>query len=1594
TPPTSPSTFSILYTLSGIYTVGPTGDYATIEAAINALNNSGIGSGGVTINVPAGHTETFSTQTAGILNATGTLANPIIFQKCGTGANPMITAATGTTTNSDGIIKIAGGDYITFDSIDVQENIANLTPTTQMEWGYAIVKGSSIPPVNGCQFVTIKNCSITLNKSNTASVGIYSGNHLATETSSVLVTVSSDATNNCKIQGNTISNVYVGISLNGYAAVADLSLYDLNNEISGNYISNYGGGSNLALGITTIYNGSLKVDSNNITGGTANNTVYGIYITTANSQDITISSNRIYELKTSNTTVNSQVPIYCNAGSTPNNNTVLIYNNLIENCYHYSTSDGKFYGIRTTSAPTYLIIRKNIIRNDTLRGSTTSGFLSGISVESNAVNCKIDSNEISSNAIASNSTSSFPFYGVLINNGAVNTVFSINNNFIYNNSFNYTSSSGVFYGIYNTMGNATESYFKNSIYNNTHLGTGAVYGISLNTASGTATKSIYNNSIYNLTGKSTIYGIYSNNGNPANCYNNLIYGLETSSTSGGSYGISVAPGPSLFQIYNNIIYGLKATTASNADAIRAINITSTTILSTIGIYYNSIYLDATSSGTNFGTSGIYHTANATATTATLDMRNNIIVNNSTANGTGITVAYRRSNINLSNFNTVSNNNLFYAGIPSTKNLIFYDGTNSDQTLSTYQARVSPRESESVTEMPPFINTAFLPYNLHIDFNISTQAESRGQKITSPAITTDFDGDIRWGETAYIGTGTSTDIGADEFELVSTLDITATALLSPDNINGCYSNAETVTVTVKNNASTTIDFSVNPLTVTTDITGAAITNLTRTINTGTLAPNTTLNVDMSSTLDMTAAGIYTFIASTNVVGDVNTANDTMAVNKTKTDLAVGGTANGSQAVCQNSLPSDITLSGNVGSVVKWQKSADIAFTTPIDYTNNTTTLSGAEIGFLSATTYFRAYVQNNTCTDAFSSIATINIQDVPTSLNTITITPTSAKIGWIGFAYGFEIEYGVAPYNFTGISTETGITSNSITISGLNQATSYQYKVKAICTGGGSSEWSAIGDFTTTTVPTPGLWTGAISIDWSVAGNWSDNNVPGTSTNVIIPSSAINQPHITTPITSAPSICNNLTINAGAVLIIDAGKALSVNGTITNNAGTTGLQIKSSNAGSGSLLHTTAAINASVERFIPHTNTDEFHMLASPVAAQSISPDFNQLDGFYLWNEATANWIGYSDGSFASENGGSNFVPGKGYAVSYPSAITKTFAGALNQGNINIPLSFTAGTYGGWNFVANPYPSSINWDAAGGWTRTDLDDAGGGENAMWIWNAGLGNYGTYISNAGTGTGTNDVTADIPLSQGFWVKAINTGTLGMTNAVRSHSSQAFLKSSSSAFDRVRLTVTGTTNSYSDEIIVKFGNADDLGGAPKMFSIDLTAPSLYSTKMNKNWSINYLTTIAQNNIIPVGFKSGVSGNYTLHASELNSSTTPTYIYLKDLAINSITDLNQNADYTFSASTTDNPMRFQLLFELSPLRISNNTILNTSIYLYDNTIYINSNETIHEIAIYNTLGKLIKTFANGLKITIDMKENATGYYFVRVVTAKNVYSEKVLVK
>ena len=67
--------------------------------------------------------------------------------------------------------------------------------------------------------------------------------------------------------------------------------------------------------------------------------------------------------------------------------------------------------------------------------------------------------------------------------------------------------------------------------------------------------------------------------------------------------------------------------------------------------------------------------------------------------------------------------------------------------------------------------------------------------------------------------------------------------------------------------------------------------------------------------------------------------------------------------------------------------------------------------------------------------------------------------------------------------------------------------------------------------------GAIDTDWNNSDNWTTAYIPGIYSNVTIPAAPVNQPHVTASPLS-PARCNDLTIESGAVVTIDAGKALT------------------------------------------------------------------------------------------------------------------------------------------------------------------------------------------------------------------------------------------------------------------------------------------------------------------------------------------------------------------------------------------------------------------------------------------------------------------------
>lgn len=115
-----------------------------------------------------------------------------------------------------------------------------------------------------------------------------------------------------------------------------------------------------------------------------------------------------------------------------------------------------------------------------------------------------------------------------------------------------------------------------------------------------------------------------------------------------------------------------------------------------------------------------------------------------------------------------------------------------------------------------------------------------------------------------------------------------------------------------------------------------------------------------------------VTYTLTVRDANGIAATDTAQIVVTEQSVGGVAEGDQIICAGSTPEAVTLTGNTGAVVRWERSISLAFTNPAFINNTTTTLTGAEIGNITSTRYIRAVVQNGSCGVVYSEPVSIAV----------------------------------------------------------------------------------------------------------------------------------------------------------------------------------------------------------------------------------------------------------------------------------------------------------------------------------------------------------------------------------------------------------------------------------------------------------------------------------------------------------------------------------------------------------------------------------------------------------------------------------------------
>ncbi|KAF0130228.1 MAG: hypothetical protein FD155_2014 [Bacteroidetes bacterium] len=302
--------------------------------------------------------------------------------------------------------------------------------------------------------------------------------------------------------------------------------------------------------------------------------------------------------------------------------------------------------------------------------------------------------------------------------------------------------------------------FNTTIQNLTRIGSGTTAPAAISTLSGNPSEPLTGDFIFhdiniiNATSSFTsVYGCYfSARKATYYIYNNLIKNITA--TGGGSNtadGIIVFGTDIIANVYNNMVSGIAApaTAISGNAASRGINVRS---FSRANIYNNSVYMEYAATNLSHQSAAfiIYNNSD------TVLMQNNIFINKTSFpdGATGIGAAFYKRTPDLSNVDPATDNNIYYAGTPSERNVIFYGHNSSapaiDQILQLYKFRAGIFDQNAFTEDVPFVSAD----DLHVQPLAETVCRSNAIPVTTPVlINFDFDNEARDANTP--------DIGADE-----------------------------------------------------------------------------------------------------------------------------------------------------------------------------------------------------------------------------------------------------------------------------------------------------------------------------------------------------------------------------------------------------------------------------------------------------------------------------------------------------------------------------------------------------------------------------------------------------------------------------------------------------------------------------------------------------------------------------------------------------------------------------------------------------------------------------------------------------------------
>jgi autotransporter-associated beta strand protein len=560
----------------------------------------------------------------------------------------------------------------------------------------------------------------------------------------------------------------------------------------------------------------------------------------------------------------------------------------------------------------------------------------------------------------------------------------------------------------------------------------------------------------------------------------------------------------------------------------------------------------------------------------------------------------------------------------------------------------------------------------------------------------------------------------------------------------------------------------------------------------------------------------------------------------------------------------------------------------------------------------------------------------------------------------------------------GATSSTLSVS-----TAGTYTV--ISTVSGCSSASSAGQVVTEGPEGTTTWTGT---------SW-DNDNPTSQKAAVFSGNAT--------IAAGLSACS-LTVNNNAVVTINSGVNVSLNGPLTVSSGSFILQNDASlvqNAYTGANTG-----NIVVRRDSSPSYRLDYTLWSSPVANQNLfgfSPQtltnrfytYNQANNLYSLNDM------YADGNPALSLT-STFRNGRGYLIRMPNnhpaqptpfvasvtPWTGQFTGVPNNGTITVPLSSTIGT--GFTLVGNPYPSPVN-------VQTFLtNNSALIDQTLWFWVKTNGiagsSYATLTAgtisqgNFGTGPGQANPSTDsfIQPGQGFFVKANATGNLQFTNQQRTNVNGTFYRTNDVAVNTAAAAGRLWLHLKSNDLVVgalaigyREGATNELDELFDGKYINDSPLALTSLVQGQELSVQHRAVpFTAADVVPLAFKTDVAGTYAIAINTFDGFFTDGQpIFLRDNLTGAVHDLNE-APYPFSTATGVFNSRFEIVYQAA-LNVDTPSFNSNQVTVYKNEVndfVVNAGNTVMSaIKVFDIRGRLLYNYnnINATQTTIDVTQS-----------------------